>query len=285
MDILAFNAESKLANIARSIAKDHYSWKQWKCLHIDISDISTDIKEECLVWVKSITDSYLDSVEGRVYFCHDEDIHIFCKNISADILKQAGFQICDLIYSENKTQSDYKLYDLCDDPYGYACFVLQKQGLVDSVSVRLPSGSALLDYLPQKTKAPAMAHKNRSGDDVPPRVLLIEDDAVTRWIVRNTLMDECEFATAPSASKAYHMFNSFHPDVIFLDINLPDQNGYEILEWIMRTDPSACVVMFSGNDNLDNITSALEDGAAGFIAKPFIKDNLLHYVRGYHSIF
>ena len=112
------------------------------------------------------------------------------------------------------------------------------------------------------------------------RVLLIEDDPVTRWIVRKSLRHACRFATAPTASQAYAMFQSFQPDIVFLDINLPDQSGRAVLEWILRNDPGVRVIMFSSNDNLDNIAQTLEKGASGFIAKPFLKEELLHYVRG-----
>lgn len=102
----------------------------------------------------------------------------------------------------------------------------------------------------------------------------MEDDAVTRWMVRNALKNECEFITAPSANKAFAMFSSFTPDVVFLDINLPDNSGYAVLEWILKNDPGACVVMFSSNGQLDNIVQAMEKGASGFISKPFLREHL-----------
>jgi len=75
-------------------------------------------------------------------------------------------------------------------------------------------------------------------------------------------------------------YMTYQPDVVFLDINLPDKNGYEVLQWIMRNDPGANVVMFSSNDHMDNITDALDAGASGFIGKPFIKKQLLDYIQG-----
>ena len=113
------------------------------------------------------------------------------------------------------------------------------------------------------------------------KFLLIEDDPITRWMVRRTIKSECELLTASTANKAFSVFGSFHPDIVFLDIDLPDQNGKQVLQWLMANDPGICVVMFSSNNNLENITETLAGGASGFIPKPFFKQDLLHYIHSY----
>ncbi len=112
------------------------------------------------------------------------------------------------------------------------------------------------------------------------KVLLVEDDPVTRWMVRSALKDDCRLATAPTANKAFAVCQSYQPDIVFLDMNLPDKNGNEVLKWIMRNDPGVCVVIFSGCGDMQNISSALEDGARGYIPKPFEKRSFLHYIKG-----
>lgn len=112
------------------------------------------------------------------------------------------------------------------------------------------------------------------------RVLLVEDDPVTRWMVRSALKDECRLATAPTANQAFTVCQTYRPDVVFLDMNLPDKNGTEVLKWIMRNDPGVCVVVFSGCGDMHVISGALENGARGFIPKPFEKKNFLHYIKG-----
>jgi CheY-like chemotaxis protein len=111
------------------------------------------------------------------------------------------------------------------------------------------------------------------------KVLLVEDDPVTRWMVRHALKNECQLATAATANRAFALYPSWKPDIVFLDINLPDNNGLAVLEWIKRNDPGACVVMFSSINNMDSIAGALETGANGFVAKPFLKESLVHYIH------
>ncbi|WP_404340136.1 response regulator [Pseudoalteromonas mariniglutinosa] len=59
------------------------------------------------------------------------------------------------------------------------------------------------------------------------------------------------------------------PSVIFLDIEMPDTDGTEILEFINDHYPHAHVVMCSGHNSLENVQNTWELGAKGFIAKPF----------------
>jgi DNA-binding NarL/FixJ family response regulator len=66
-------------------------------------------------------------------------------------------------------------------------------------------------------------------------------------------------------------------------MGLPDKSGSEVLEWLMRNDPGVCVVIFSGSQNIQEISSALEEGARGYIPKPFVKEAMLNYIKGRHT--
>lgn len=111
-----------------------------------------------------------------------------------------------------------------------------------------------------------------------PRVLLIEDDAVTGWMVRNVLGGCCDLKIAGTGTDAIECFNKIAPDIVFLDINLPDFSGFEVLRHIREASPQAKVVMFTHHDALENMSRALAEGASGFIAKPFRQAELLSYI-------
>lgn len=59
------------------------------------------------------------------------------------------------------------------------------------------------------------------------------------------------------------------PNVIFLDIELPDTDGTHILEYLNDNFPNIHVIMCSGHNSLENVQNTWELGAKGFIAKPF----------------
>lgn len=110
------------------------------------------------------------------------------------------------------------------------------------------------------------------------RVLLIEDDRSTRRLVKTGIKDHCELIEAPDASQGISAYSASLPDIVFLDIELPDGNGQSILQWIMRNDPGAFVVMFSGHYDIQNVTQSITAGAKGFIIKPFDVQKMLHFI-------
>ena len=111
------------------------------------------------------------------------------------------------------------------------------------------------------------------------RVLLVEDDPVARWQVRNAIKDHCIISTATTAALAMQKFIELKPNLVFLDIDLPDKDGRQILDWIMDISPRTVVVMLSSYDHPDIVQRTLEQGAQGFIAKPFQKQDLLRYIN------
>ena len=61
------------------------------------------------------------------------------------------------------------------------------------------------------------------------KVLLVEDDPATRWLVRSALRDKCRLATANTANKAFSICQSYKPDIVFLDIQMNGETGFDLL--------------------------------------------------------
>tara|TARA_R110002072_G_scaffold107003_2_gene233284 strand:- start:968 stop:1804 length:837 start_codon:yes stop_codon:yes gene_type:complete len=278
MGVISLNAEAKLINLASSIGRSPQSWHGWYCLRIAIDHLDENIQHECLFWVRSLIESYLNGIKNHIYFCENSAIHIIANSVPHDIWEHAAQQICDLTYSESSANISYKLYDLSKDGRVYAQEILDiKNGIFNFIT----SASKSSNYLNEAISLNEIAQPNMNSikiNDKNAKVLLVEDDPVTRWLVRQTLKDNCDLLTAQAANKVFSIYASYQPDVVFLDINLPDKNGYDVLEWIMRNDPGANVVMFSSQNDMDSITNALDMGATGFIGKPFIKNQLLSYI-------
>lgn len=110
------------------------------------------------------------------------------------------------------------------------------------------------------------------------RVLLVEDDPLTRHIVRNTLKDRCFFATAPDARTAQLMITAYRPDIVVLDIGLPDASGNKVFDWLQGFDPTISVIVFTGEQNVNEINDLISKGARSAITKPFLRDELLEHV-------
>ena len=110
------------------------------------------------------------------------------------------------------------------------------------------------------------------------KVLIIDDEPIiVEGLSRSVPWEKygCQvLGTAGSGTEGRKLIEQYHPDMIFLDIGLPDVTGLEILDEIFQIDPKAHVVMLSGNGSRDNVVGAIQKGARDFIGKPFTVEKL-----------
>lgn len=112
----------------------------------------------------------------------------------------------------------------------------------------------------------------------PQHILVVDDDALTRRVVTGLFKNDFAMITAQTAHEAVVEYMLYAPDIVFLDIGLPDRNGIDVLHEIISCDPDAYVVMMSGNSHIDTMAATLTTGASGFIAKPFQRDRMRSYI-------
>lgn len=71
--------------------------------------------------------------------------------------------------------------------------------------------------------------------------------------------------------------------VAFLDIEMPSMDGLEALREVLAIAPDTHVVIVSSHGTLDNVTTAIQMGAKGFLVKPYSKHKLMDVMRAYHD--
>lgn len=102
------------------------------------------------------------------------------------------------------------------------------------------------------------------------RVLVADDDPHTRDILNRFLSERgFEVATANDGELALSEIDQFAPDVILLDIRMPNMDGVECLQRIVADGTDCGVIMISGEADVDQARETLTMGAADFIFKPF----------------
>lgn len=121
--------------------------------------------------------------------------------------------------------------------------------------------------------------KNLRRDRFIMHILVVEDDPATSLLLAQLMNRQYVVSTAADAVEAVREYRKIVPDMVFLDIGLPDMNGLELLHKIMTADPSAFVVMLTANAFKTNLEKALAHGAKGFMAKPFNRDKLNTYIE------
>lgn len=110
---------------------------------------------------------------------------------------------------------------------------------------------------------------------ITPLILLVEDDPFTLQLVKLAFKEGFEVITAETVRQALVYYQRHLPDMTFLDIQLPDGNGIELLQQIKKADDDAYIIMLSSHSQKEKIIDCLHNGAKSFIAKPFSRQRLL----------
>ena len=112
-----------------------------------------------------------------------------------------------------------------------------------------------------------------------PFILVVEDDAPVRNLITTTLKaHEYKFITAQNGNNAIMEASSHNPDIVLLDLGLPDMDGVEVIERIRTWSDMPIIVISARSEDKDKI-DALDAGADDYLTKPFSVEELLARLR------
>lgn len=113
------------------------------------------------------------------------------------------------------------------------------------------------------------------------RVLIVDDAAFMRMTIKQIIEaeDHTMVAEAGNGVEAIEKFMETKPDVVILDISMPEMNGIETLKRLKILDPKAKIIICSAIGYQDLLAQAIECGAAEFILKPFEKEQLVDAIE------
>lgn len=214
---------------------------------------------------------------------HDGDIYIFSRTMTTRLLHKFLAHLAQklppaLIAPESAELFEVgvdwpRMRDLCDRKIALA----QAKSVVQNsaVDIELLSPARALDEISDPL---VRSINERRAKRSSPQIMIVEDDKFSQRLVSNALGEKFSLSVSEDGEGAILSYVNKTPDVLFLDIGLPDIDGLEVLQKIFDMDPQAYVVMFSGNGNRENIKRAVALGAKGFVAKPFTREKLLQYI-------
>jgi len=107
------------------------------------------------------------------------------------------------------------------------------------------------------------------------RLLIVDDDTNIVAGLEALLADDWEVKTATTAREGRAVFADFSPDVVLLDMNLPDGNGVDVLHDLKMYSEAVSVIMMSGVGTIVNVVESMKEGAETFLQKPFDYNMLL----------
>ena len=112
-----------------------------------------------------------------------------------------------------------------------------------------------------------------------PLILVVEDDAPVRNLITTTLKaHDYKFLTAQNGNNAIMEASSHNPDIVLLDLGLPDMDGVEVIERIRTWSEMPIIVISARSEDKDKI-DALDAGADDYLTKPFSVEELLARLR------
>ena len=112
-----------------------------------------------------------------------------------------------------------------------------------------------------------------------PLILVVEDDSTVRNLITTTLKsNEYRFITAPTGEAAIAAATTQQPDILFLDLGLPDMDGIAIIKRIRSWSQMPIIVISARSEDADKV-AALDAGADDYLTKPFSVTELLARLR------
>jgi len=283
MIVTTKNAEVELQ---KDIQKFSLSKPEQRCFHIQLSkleNIGDNFFEIFLQYMERVPNSYT----AQIYICHDNDIYIlmhgFMQRQFLSLIKDIGAvtQINDLeniinvseigknfqrlkqdviLKSERKTRANDKQLKI----------IMDEQNNYNQLAAEILSTQ---DY--KKIENIQQIRTQRDS----PLVLVVDDDHVTRVLVQNVLHPKYHTVFATHGEEAINFYIEMAPDIVFLDIGLPDIHGHQVMEILSQVDPDNNIIMFSGRKDKANMLRGLRLGASGFVGKPFSRDQLVYYIE------
>ncbi|MGK0465769.1 response regulator [Clostridium sp.] len=113
------------------------------------------------------------------------------------------------------------------------------------------------------------------------KVLIVDDAAFMRMMIKD-ILEKNGFDVIGEANnglKALEMYKVERPDVVTMDITMPDMDGIEAVKAIKVFDPTAKVIMCSAMGQQSMVMDAIRAGAKDFIVKPFQADRVLEAIK------
>src|SRR5665811_199821 len=112
------------------------------------------------------------------------------------------------------------------------------------------------------------------------KVLIVDDEKLVRWSLRQ----KCEewgyhVLEADNGSAALRVAHNESPDLVLLDVRLPDASGIEILEQLKKSNDARAIIMITADPQLEDVKTALKLGAYDFVGKPLDFDELAVAVK------
>ncbi len=268
-------AEEELVSIMKAM-KVGANTNSGCCLHIRGSALG----DHLFTQLPHLLDKWVGDPSGKILVCEDRDIFIFSNLLTAKFYTRFREMLQgELGYEPTAESAITSFYDCYTHGPALDALINDKyeKKIQQQAREEEKRKAAALNTQANAELVSSIGRRRNARKAM--QILVIEDDPFSRRMIGIALSPDYEAAFADSGISGMRDYPALAPDILFLDINLPDISGMDILQKIKKFDPDAYIVMLSGNGHADNVLKAIEMGAKGFVGKPFARDKLHQSIK------
>lgn len=233
--------------------------------------------------VRDFLDGISAADECALYFCNDGDLIIKWSGGSRDLRDKIVHSITekfgDAIRKYMSPEDFFVDYDLLDGRQKLKAECARKLKKQTKNAQKLASyfsNEGLIATLRRTIQLIKMQRALRAK----PVMMIVEDQIFSQKIL-SSILKEYTCVIAGSSAEALIIYMEKCPDMVFLDIDLPDLNGHSFAKLLSDIDDESYVVIVSGNQYEEDIQAARQNNVKGFIVKPYEKTSILKMVEQY----
>lgn len=281
--------QNATATLLKDLERKREEGSTERCIHLKLAGLESKATD----WIDDVAD-YLDETidddKGRIFLCEDGDVMIIAAGLTRKKVSEVFLCVLPHLRPAPDPQGLVNFFELGVDTNALLVIAQEKYDVIAAAEQEMRNDRARLEMerLERQQRAvlnlvitPEMRQSiiNKRKRREVPEILLVDDDAFSLKMAGNLLKDNFIVHNGMSGWEAIATYLKYAPDLVFLDIDMPDTDGYDILGKIFEIDPDAYVVMLSGFGNEENIVKAIKRGARGFIGKPFTREKIFQYLN------
>lgn len=279
MNVIMQGAEKMLRNRTAFLTLND---PHLRCMFIRLSQVKIEQKDWSYLLIATARD-VINEDNIDLYFCQDSDVFVVGRTLTYKKLEQfmthltqklAPVSLAELASLFEFGVDGGRIRAICDRKIENIK-ILQNKRAQEASKARAVSSVDACDTLDHDLVS-SLCRRRKERKTL--EVLAVEDDPFSQKLIKNVLEKYYSLTLTGDGRGAILNYLRKAPDILFLDIGLPDIDGHEVLKKIFEMDPDAYVVMFSGKGDRENVMRAIDCGAKGFIGKPFTQEKLLQYI-------
>lgn len=252
MEILKYYNQRRFFEFVPKVKEDLDAWR------IVTVSLTGHTGHNVMYIAKKITELF-SGQEGIVFICNNQEILVLVHVGHESDLEHLGRKI-----GEKMPQYSCAAEAAGITPEGLLQIQIRLQDIGDETQKDQHSGSPLFN---------TRLGRNESV------ILVADDDMFMRTLLKKALEDRADIIELGDANDVVATYLDKLPDIVFLDIHMPQGSGIDVLGEILNYDETAYVIILSSDSIKDNVMSAKQTGAQGFLAKPFTQGKILDYFK------